>query len=175
MLCPPRLAVLNNGPALCRIWSLLGPLVLAGAQANSQKIAPDLRTVLAAATTPTLSWARDVNGVRYVKMLIVSNADGAELIALRAALMAAGGSIDDRYSSELALAALVPANQVGNLAARVDVQSVSPNRLMTRATSTVQAVTGTAALRTTSATNDSQITGVTGKGIGIAVLDAGIA
>ena len=168
MLCPPRLAVLNNGPALCRIWSLLGPLVLAGAQANSQKIAPDLRTVLAAATTPTLSWARDVNGVRYVKMLIVSNADGAELIALRAALMAAGGS-------ELALAALVPANQVGNLAARVDVQSVSPNRLMTRATSTVQAVTGTAALRTTSATNDSQITGVTGKVIGIAVLDAGIA
>ena len=83
------------------------------------------------------------------------------------------GLIHYRYSAVLALAALLPANQVGNLAARVDVQSISPNRWMARATSALESVTSTALLHstnTTSSTNVSQITGVSGNGIGIAVL-----
>jgi hypothetical protein len=49
-------------------------------QAQSAKIAtrPAGRAG-ASGTTPAVNWARDVNGVRYVKVLIVSNADDAEL------------------------------------------------------------------------------------------------
>jgi serine protease AprX len=63
--------------------------------------------------------------------------------------MAAGGSIYYRYSSVLALAALLPASKVAAIAARSDVQSISPNRLMTRSASTLESVTGAAAIRTT--------------------------
>jgi serine protease AprX len=107
-------------------------------------------------------------------VLIVSNADDAELSALRSAVMAAGGSIYYRYSSVLALAAMLPASKVAAIAARTDVQSISPNRLMARAASTLESVTGTAAIRTTGTTSSASITGMTGKGIGIAVLDSGI-
>ena len=47
---------------------------------------------MAAATTPKLNWVKDVNGQRYVKALIVSNADDPDLTPLRAAVMGAGGS-----------------------------------------------------------------------------------
>jgi subtilisin family serine protease len=148
----------------------------AQAQTNSPKIARDLQPVLTAATTPVINWAKDVNGVRYVKVLIVANTSDVELSNLRKAVMAAGGSIYYRYSSVMALAALLPASQVGTLAARSDVQSISPNRLMSRAASTLESITGTAAVRTTGTTSYMNgITGVTGKGIGIAVLDSGIA
>ena len=46
---------------------------------------------------------------------------------------------------------------------------------MARATSTVESVTGASAVRTTSVTNYAGLVGVSGKGIGIAVLDSGIA
>ena len=179
--------ILIERHALHRLWlTWRSPLVLvlmltlalanpaAHAQTASSKIARDLQPALTATTTPTINWAKDINGVRYVKVLIVSNSDDAALTALRSAVMAAGGSIYYRYSSVLALAALLPANQVSTIAARSDVQSISPNRLMTRSASTIESVTGTAAIRTTGTTNYSSITGATGKGIGIAVLDSGI-
>ena len=154
--------------------TLLATALSVSAQTNSTKIARDLQPVLTASSTPTISWARDVNGRRYVKVLIVSNSDDAELTALRSAVMSAGGSIYYRYSSVLALAALVPADKVGGLAARSDVQSISPNRLMTRSASTIESVTGTAAVRYTGTTAYSSISGYSGRGIGIAVLDSGI-
>ena len=104
------------------------------AQTASPKIATDLSAAIAAASTPKLSWAKDVNGARRVKGLIVSNTDDAELTALRAAVMAAGGSIDYRYSSvlALALAAMLPADKVNTIAARTDVQSISPKAWRSR-------------------------------------------
>lgn len=70
---------------------------------------------------------------------------------------------------------MLPAARVAGIAARSDVQSISPNRPMTRATSTVESVTGASAVRTTSLKNYAAVTGVSGKGIGIAVPDSGIA
>ena len=67
----------------------------------------------------------------------------------------------------MALAALVPADKVGGLAARSDVQSISPNRLMTRSASTLETVTGTAAIRSTGSTNYNGLSGYTGRGIGM--------
>src|SRR5882757_3462107 len=37
----------------------------------TSKIAIDLLLVMAAPTTPKLNWAKDVNGVRYVKVLVI--------------------------------------------------------------------------------------------------------
>ncbi|MBL8334684.1 MAG: S8 family serine peptidase, partial [Rubrivivax sp.] len=144
------------------------------AQTAASKISADLQKVLSATTTPALNWTRDVNGVRHVKVLIVGNTDDAELAALRRAVMDAGGSIYHRYSSVLALAALLPANKVSTIAGRADVQSISPNRLMTRSASTVETLSGADAVRPTGSTNYMQLAGYTGKGIGIAVLDSGI-
>jgi hypothetical protein len=143
--------------------TLLAASPLLRAQTAASKIAQDLQTVLAAPTTPKLNWARDVNGQRYVKVLIVSNADDAELAALRTAVMAAGGSIYYRYSSVLALSALLPAAKVAGIAARSDVQSISPNRLMAQAASSLEVTTGTAALRTTGTSNYGGISGYSGK------------
>ncbi len=42
------------------------------AQTAESKIATDLRQVISARTTPTLNWAKDVNGARHVKVLILS-------------------------------------------------------------------------------------------------------
>jgi hypothetical protein len=64
--------------------ALLATALSASAQNNSTKIARDLQPVLTAATTPAINWARDINGRRFVKVLIVSNSDDAEL-ALRCA------------------------------------------------------------------------------------------
>ena len=153
---------------------LLGSPVLHAQTATSPKIAADLQKALSASKTPALNWTRDINGVRHVKVLIVGQTDDVELGGLRSAVMSAGGSIYYRYSSVLALAAMLPASKVAAIAARSDVQSISPNRLMTRSASTLELVTGAAAVRATGTTNYSQVSGYTGKGIGIAVLDSGI-
>jgi serine protease AprX len=145
------------------------------ATAQSSKIAADLRSVLSASTTPTINWARDLNGVRYVKVLIVSNSTDPDLAALRSAVMSGGGAIYYRYTSVSALAAMLPASKVAGIAALAEVQSISPNRLMTRASSLLESVTGVGNVRATGGTMTNSTSGMTGNGIGIAVLDSGIA
>src|SRR5437763_2986383 len=163
-------------PAALFAVALMGSLSApARGQTLQTKIASDLQAVLSATTTPSLSWAKDVAGVRFVKVLIVSNADDPNLTSLRSAVMAAGGSIYFRYSSVLALAAMMPASKVASIAARSDVQSISPNRLMTRSARTLESVTGVGDVRATGGTTFAGNTGMTGRGIGIAVLDSGIA
>jgi subtilisin family serine protease len=145
----------------------------ARAQAPS-KIAADLLAVIAAPTTPVLNWANDVQGVRYVKALIIAN-DSADptLAGLRAAVLADGGSIYYRYLSVTALSVMLPANQVGNIAARPDVQSISPNRLAWRTSSALEYTVGAIDpdVRTYGALSYS---GLDGTGVGLAVLDSGI-
>lgn len=170
----------SHRPWARMLWLLLGITLLATspllrAQTAASKIAQDLQTVLAASTTPKINWAKDVNGRRHVKVLIVSNSDDAELSALRSAVMAAGGSIYYRYSSVLALSAMLPASQVAAIAARTDVQSISPNRLMSQAASSLETITGTSALRNTGTSNYAGISGYSGRGVTMAVLDSGIA
>ena len=62
--------------------------------------------------SPKVSFAKDVNGQRYVKVLIVSNSTDPDLVALRAQVVALGGSVYMRYVSVTALSAMVPARQV---------------------------------------------------------------
>jgi serine protease AprX len=147
---------------------------VAHAQTPSSKIAADLQQVIAAPTTPTLSWAKDVDGVRHVKALVVANSSDPDLVALRADVLARGGTVYFRYVSVSALSVMLPASQVAAIAGRADVQGISPNRLTARTASTLEFATGalTANVRTySSATNYS---GLDGSGVGIAVLDSGM-
>ena len=149
------------------LFSLQG----AHAQTASSKIAADLQQVISAPTTPKLSWAKDVNGIRYVKVLVISNSTDPDLVALRADVLAKGGAVYFRYVSVAALSAMLPANQVAAIAARSDVQGISPNRLTARTASTLEYATGAMNLRTYSG---SSYTGLDGAGVGIAVLDSGM-
>ena len=168
---------LRRGMALAMSLLFLVAALCSGmAQAQSaggSKVAADLAAMIAAPTTPVISWAKDVNGIRYVKALVISsNTTDPDLVSLRAAVMSAGGSVYMNYVSVRALSVMLPVNQVYNLAARSDVQGISPNRLTARTASLLELATGTTTQRTGSGTT---WTGLDGSGVGIAVLDSGIA
>jgi len=137
----------------------------------STKIAADLQYVVSAPTTPKISWAKDVNGRRYVKALIVANSADPDLVALRADVLAKGGSVYLSYVSVAALSVMLPADQVAAIAARADVQGISPNRMTARTASTLEYVMGVMNLRSYSGGSYS---GLDGSGVGIAVLDSGL-
>ena len=69
---------------------LLG-LSPAQAQTARSKVALDLQLVIASPITPKLNWAKDVNGMRMVKVLVVSNSTDPDLVALRADVLAKSG------------------------------------------------------------------------------------
>ena len=90
----------------------------AQAQTASDKIAADLKSVIAAAKTPTLSWAKDVSGMRYVKALVISDGADPDMVSLRADILAKGGSVYFNYVSVDALSVMLPAKRVADIAAR---------------------------------------------------------
>ncbi len=138
--------------------------------AVDEKIAADLRGVLASGPSKNINWARKEKGQWQAKVLVIS-ADGGdpELTALRRAVLSGGGSVVYKYISVNAISVVLPIDQVRVIAARSDVLSISPNRLTAKSASFIEAVTGTAQMRDSRALRD-----LTGSGIGIAVLDSGI-
>lgn len=81
-------------------------------RAQTARVASDLKKVIDAAATPNLTWARDVNGQRYVTALIVADGMDPEMTALRAAVVAPGGTVYLRFVSVTALSTLLPARSV---------------------------------------------------------------
>ena len=198
-LLTPFIVLIERVSALQRTskrWAaaVLVALLPAGALAQSDKIALDLQSQLGVSTALTtlknsltanavtvtlptlnLSWSKVVDGVTYVKVLIVSSSTDPDLASLRSAVLAAGGSVYYRYTSVTALSAMLPASQISTIAALSEVQSISPNRIVTQTASTLESVTGATNVRATGGTSFAFNTGMTGNGIGIAVLDSGIA
>jgi len=157
--------------AMSLLAMLCGPLA-AQAQGNaSNKVASDLREAMHSIAAPKHHWAKDLAGGRYVRALIVSSSADPELTDLRSHVLAVGGSVYMRYMSVSALSVLLPANRIDEIAQRRDVQSISPNRLTTRTASALEMATGAADLRSAS----SGPAGLDGTGVGIAVLDSGVA
>ena len=130
--------------------------------------------MIAAPTTPKLSWAKDIAGLRFVKALVVSSSTDPDLTALRGDVLAKGGSVYFRYVSVAALSVMLPANRVAEIAARTDVQSISPNRLTARTASALEYTTGTIDADVRTYSSSTSYSGLDGTGIGIAVLDSGI-
>src|SRR6266508_987933 len=92
------------------------------------KVARDLQVGIALGTTPAVNWARDIKGVRYVQVIVVSNSADPEMTDLRAFVVRTGGSVLARHSVIHALTTLMKAGTVIAVAQRDDVVSVSPNR-----------------------------------------------
>ena len=142
--------------------------------APADKIAADLQAVVGAAKTAKLSWTKEDRGIRYVKVLVIADSSDPTLAALRADVLAKGGSVYMRYLSVNALSAMLPASAVGAIAARSDVQGISPNRLTARTASALEAITGTLSPDVRTYQGARKYSGLDGTGVGIAVLDSGI-
>ena len=105
-----RRSLLRLGTAAALGLGLIGTTLIAPpalaqtSPAAWSKLARDLQTVLGAPTTPAINWAKDINGVRYVKVLVMATPGSeSELAALRTAVLGAGGTVFYRYMSVHAL------------------------------------------------------------------------
>ena len=160
-------------PLLLLWFGMAAMLAASPVQADSpgkHKLAPDLRQAFQKGPSAQ-RWMADIEGSRYVRVLIVSDSPDPEMTDLRAHVLAVGGSVYYRYLSVSALSALVPAQRLEELAQRPDVQSVSPNRAVRRTASALELATGAADIHRGS----NGVPGLDGSGVGIAVLDSGIA
>src|SRR5437870_4900847 len=109
------------------------------------KVAADLMaTISSSSTTPTVPWARTLNGELLVRVIVTADSDDVTLTALRQYVLSLGGSVYYNYASIRALAVMLPASRLLDLASRADVFSISPNRAVTRTASLLRLTTGAA-------------------------------
>src|SRR5439155_3043866 len=103
-------------------------------------------------------WQRDVGGVKWVELLVLSNSTDPDMLDLRENVRSLGGTVVVRHSVVRALTIRMPAAQVLNLAWRADVVSISSNRAVQSADSRLEAVTGTSgSVRTYNTANSSYV------------------
>ena len=159
------------GAAAGALLLLAAGSVMAAAS-SSGKIAADLRQATGSSSAPSQRWWREADGQRQVKAVIVADSADATLADLRRHVTSVGGAVYDRYASIQALSVMLPADRVAEIAARSDVVSVSPNRSTARTASLLETASGTTQLRVSGVPADAALDG---SGIGIAVLDSGIA
>ncbi|HEX4598830.1 MAG TPA: S8 family serine peptidase, partial [Burkholderiaceae bacterium] len=152
----------------------MAALVASPAQGRDHEVARDLQQAIDAPMTPSVGWARDVNGRRHMQALILSSAADPEMADLRAFVVRSGGSVLKVHSATHALTVLVPAGVVKALAQRSDVVSVAPNRTTARTASTLEYITGALTNNVRTASTKTTYGGLDGSGIGIAVLDSGV-
>ena len=159
---------------------LFAALGLPAAHANSRaderrtKVARDLDDEVAMPAASKPKWAREVNGVRHVQAIIVSNDSDPEMKNLRAQVLRLGGAVHAVHPAVHAITVQVKASDVQALSRRSDVLSVSPNRLTQRSVSTVESITGSVGGNVRSYSATGVYSGLDGSGVGIAILDSGV-
>lgn len=88
-----RAALAGALAALALLAATSGLRSAHAASAPADKIAADLQAVLGAAKTTKLSWTKEINGTRYVKVLVIADSSDPTLAGLRADVLARGGSV----------------------------------------------------------------------------------
>jgi serine protease AprX len=176
------LLAVSLGPvrALFVVLTLLASPLHASAQVSDAaarlKIAPDLLTTVGSSVLPVVPWAKLLNGELLVRAIVVGNSDDRQLTDLRRYIVSVGGAVSYNYTSIRALAVMVPASHLVDVARRSDVTNISPSRAVTRTASLLQTTTGAADARmTTSSGLFASSSTPDGSGVGIAFLDSGIA
>ena len=115
----------------------------AGCPDQSQGLGRPAAHVLAAPGSTPVPWAKSLVGQWHVKVLINATSSDPNLTALRADILARGGSVFYNFLSVRALSATgAGRTALDALAARSDVIGISPNRSTTRHASLLQAATG---------------------------------
>ena len=134
---------------LAALLIAVGPLFgarLATAQppaaVKAHKIARDLHEGANTARMPKAKWLRNINGVRHVQAVVVTNGADPDMSALRSFVQNTGGSVHAVFPSMNAMTVQIRASLVQALAERDDVVSVSPNREIHRTASTLESITG---------------------------------
>ena len=138
------------------------------------KMAQELHEETNSVRAPGSKWARDVQGIRHVQVVVIGDGADAAMTELRAHVLRIGGSVHAWHPSFRALTVQVPASQVQALAQRADVLSVSPNRTIHRTSSTLEAVTGALTSNVRTYSSKTSYSGIDGAGVGIAILDSGV-
>ena len=159
---------------------LLSGLALPAAQAQSLgghkagKVARDLDDEARQPGAPKARWARDVNGVRHIQAIVVTNSADPQMADLRAFVLNSGGSVHAVHPAVHAMTVQIKASLVTALSERSDVVSVSPNRVTQRTASTLESITGALTSNVRPTSTKTSYSGLDGTGIGIAVLDSGV-
>ena len=149
---------------------LLATSAFAQTAETRRKVSSDLQQVVNGGGISGSSWARDTSAGRMVKVLVIAKPGvDPDLTSLRGGVVAAGGTVYYRYISVNGLLAMLPVSRVMDIAARSDVDSISPNRLTARTRSLLEKAIGVAEVRGSGSSLD-----VDGTGVGIAFLDSGI-
>ncbi len=148
---------------------MLAAPAAASASAQARKLADDLRQSLVDGSNAAAPWMQVQASRRFAEVLVVADGADPTLRQLGSAIAAEGGRVTHRFLSVPAVLAWLPADRVHAIAARSDVHSVSPNRPARRTASELEEVTLAGVARGHAAA------GVDGRGVGIAVLDTGIA
>ena len=138
------------------------------------KVARDLDDELVETRSPRAKWARDVNGVRHIQAIVVSDSIDPQMTDLRAYVLGIGGSVHAVHPAVHAITVQIKASKVRELSERSDVVSVSPNRATQRTASTLEATTGALTNNVRTGSTKTSYTGLDGTGVGIAVLDSGV-
>src|SRR6185436_13428849 len=108
----------------------------------------DLAAAVTAASVSGVTWARETTSGRMVKVLVIADASvDPDLVNLRRAIVAAGGSVHYRYIPVPGVSAVLPASKVFEIARRTDVDSVSPNRMTARTFSLIEQASGASTIR----------------------------
>jgi serine protease AprX len=105
---------------------------------------------------------------QQVRVIIQTN--GRPNAAHDSAISGKGGSKGATFEAFDAMTAVVPASSVASLAARSDVAYISPDRTVTGQMAVTREATGAALAQS----GLQGVPGVTGKGVGIAIIDTGI-
>ena len=139
----------------------LAPLVgvTASAASNSPKHASKVAPELTGSTASSTQTVR-----------VIVQTKGRPTAAHDGAISAKGGSKRQSFDELNALTADVPANAVASLAAREDVEYVSPDRQVRASMDVTRESVGASQVQAGSP----GVKGLTGKGVGIAVIDSGI-
>ena len=142
--------------------------------AARQKLDTRLLGVVDRTATPLAGWLKQATGGPLVKVIVSTDgSDPLGLTRLLQSVLSLGGAVHQTYPSLNALAVMLPAGGLLTLAQDPTVVGITPNAPVTRSASLLQQASGSAEVPAASGFNP--VRGLDGSGIGIAVLDSGIA
>ena len=134
---------------------------------QNSKLAPEFQL----SSTTTTRNTQAPGGATLVRVIVQSKSSTET--AQNDAVASVGGVTQQSYQTLNTFVADVPLNQLAVLAAREDVVYVSPDRPVKAALALTRETTGVDQVQGGNS-NSTQLTGFTGKGVTIAVIDSGI-
>ena len=153
--------------ALFQLGSLHAQTPPAGTVPPISKLAPALAAVLG--TSDTLVWSDPSK--QTVRVLIQTY--GPVSASLLTAVSQNGGKVVHQFTSINAVLVELPKKHVLDIAARADVERMSPDHLAVQSASSLEVATGADQVRKQGGLL-TPYTGLDGTGVGIAILDSGI-